>query len=379
VDSIVFVQIALCHKNENTMEKKRRSFHGIKTLILIILCLTISSCHGQVDSKSKEEKHESLTSNSTEAKNIEDPLFYIDGQLCQHLREIFQDSKGNLWFGTNVYDLMMYNGDILKYISKKEGFNGGRVTGIVEDSIGDIWFATSSGLYKYDGESFVVFNEENGLLNNEIWSLYLDSKGIFWIGHNDGLSRFDGKVFENIVVPKPEVQEPKTIYSADRITGIVEDKEGNLWLGTDGYGICKYDGENFTHFTIKNGLCDNTIYELMVDSNNNIWIGTFWGGVSKFDGKEFTNFTKNKVIIGDEVGGFFEDDNGDIWFGVENNVVYKYDGTSFSHYYKEEGLDASILSIYKDKESRFWFGGWGGLFRYDGKFFTSVTKDGPWE
>jgi len=45
-----------------------------------------------------------------------------------HLRKIFQDSKGNLWFGTNVYDLMMYDGDTLRYITKKEGFSGGRVT-----------------------------------------------------------------------------------------------------------------------------------------------------------------------------------------------------------------------------------------------------------
>ena len=169
------------------------------------------------------------------------------------------------------------------------------------------------------------------------------------------------------------------VYSADRITGIVEDKEGNLWFGTDGFGICKYDGKTVANFTTENGLCGNAIYELMVDSKGNIWIGTFWGGVSKYDGEKFTNYTKDGVISGVEVSGFFEDGNGDIWFGVENNGVYKYDGNSFSHYYKEEGLDASVLSIYRDKKNRFWFGGWGGLFRYDGKSFSSVTKDGPWK
>lgn len=354
-------------------------FNKIEFLIVMTLSIMISSCNGQVDTKSKLKNNQLIIPQLNNADDIKDPLFYIDGQLCQHLRKIFQDSKGNLWFGTNVYGLMMYNGDTLKYITKKEGFSGGRVTGIVEDSTGDLWFSTGFGLNKYDGKSFTVFTEKDGLSNSEIWSMLIDRNGIIWIGHNEGLSRFDGKGFESIVVPKSQVKEPNTIYSANRITGIVEDNEGNLWLGTDGYGICKYNGENFTHFHMENGLCDNTIHELMVDSKGNIWIGTFWGGVSKLDGKKFTNYTKDGVISGVEVCGFFEDDNGDIWFGVENNGVYRYDGNSFSHYYKEEGLDASVLSIYRDKESRFWFGGWGGLFRYDGQSFTSVTINGPWK
>ena len=130
---------------------------------------------------------------------------------------------------------------------------------------------------------------------------------------------------------------------------------------------------------MENGLCDNSIYELMIDSKDNLWIGTFWGGVSKYDGKEFINYTKEGVVNGVEVSGFFEDNNGDIWFGVEHNGVYKYDGNSFRNYYKMEGLNASILSIYRDKENRFWFGGWGGLYRFDGKYFSSVTKAGPWK
>lgn len=314
-----------------------------------------------------------------ETHKVRDALFFIDGQLCQHLRKIFQDSKGNLWFGTNIYDLMKYDGDTLTYITEKEGFSGGRVTGIVEDSIGHVWFATSAGLNKFDGKSFTVFTEEEGLLNAEIWSLIIDSKGIFWIGHNEGLSRFDGKEFKNISIPKPQVDTNSTIYSPDRIIGIAEDKEGNLWLGTDGFGICRYDGRSFTHYTTIDGLADNAIHEILLDSKGLLWIGTYWGGLSKFDGKKFTNFTKDGAISGVEVSAFFEDSNGDIWFGVENNGVYKYDGENFTHYGQELFSKGSILSIYKDRENRFWFGGWGGLFRYDKESFTAVTEDGPWE
>jgi ligand-binding sensor domain-containing protein len=357
--------------------KMDKPLYKMKMLTIAVLLIMMSSCTGQVESKS--ESNTPLVVGSAKADEFKDPLFYIDGQLCQHLREIYQDRKGNLWFGTNVYDLMMYDGDELVYITEKEGFSGGRVTGIAEDSAGNIWFATGFGLNKYDGKSFTIFTDKDGLANSEIWSLHIDSKGIIWIGHNEGLSRFDGEIFERIVIPKPQVEEPNTVYSPNRITGISEDNAGNLWLGTDGYGISRYDGETFVHFTEADGLCDNTIYDLMRDSKGNIWIGTFWGGVCKYDGETFTNYTKDGIIKGDEAGGFFEDNNGDIWFGVENNGVYRYDGKHFSHYYKEEGLDASVLSIYRDRESRFWFGGWGGLFRYQDDRFSPVTRDGPWE
>jgi len=308
-----------------------------------------------------------------------DPLFFLEGQLCQHLRKIHQDKKGNLWFGTNVYDLMRYDGDTLVIFDEADGLGVGRITGIVEDQAGDLWIGTSGGLNKYDGTTFTNYTEEDGLLNNEIWSLLIDSKGIIWIGTNKGISRFDGTTFTTLPVPKPEVGKTNTIYSYDRITAIVEDNNGNFWFGTDGYGICRYDGKAFTHFTEANGLCDNVIHDMMADTKGNIWIGTYFGGVSKYDGQSFTNPTKDGVISGEEVGGFFEDKTGNIWFAAENHGIYRYDGTSFTHLGKEEGLQTNgILSIYEDRDGRFWFGGWGGLFRYDGTTFISVTKNGPW-
>ena len=172
---------------------------------LIFSFIFVSYCKGQ--DKTSPQQNNPITSiaivkDSVEAQAFTDPLFFIDGQLCQHLRKIFQDSKGNLWFGTNNYNIMRYDGQTLKYFTEADGLDSGRITGIVEDNEGNIWFGTYKGLTKFDGKSFTTYTEEDGLKNNEIWSLIIDSKGMFWIGHNAGISRFDGKEFTSFSISK---------------------------------------------------------------------------------------------------------------------------------------------------------------------------------
>jgi ligand-binding sensor domain-containing protein len=115
-----------------------------------------------------------------------------------------------------------------------------------------------------------------------------------------------------------------------------------------------------------------------------------FGGASKYDpsaehksgGKRFTHFLQDSLVSGVEVSGFYEDESGDIWFPVENHGVYRYDPAdeSFINLGEKEGLITNgILCMMKDREERFWFGGWGGLFRWDGQRFVSVSREGPWD
>ena len=62
---------------------------------------------------------------------------------------------------------------------------------------------------------------------------------------------------------------------------VLEDKQGNLWLGTGGGGITRYNGNGFTHFTTEEGLVGNNIRPMWEDSRGHLWIGTLGGGVSR--------------------------------------------------------------------------------------------------
>ena len=376
--------------------------------MLVFLVAVIHSCKGQEKKNSNsatqiEKESISLSSLKIEHEKNLDPEFMrgdiltpeqgpdgsilpveYEGQLCHWVRNIFEDSSGNLWFGTNHFGIMRYDGKSLEYITDSLGMKTGRINSIVEDSDGNVWFSTYSGLIKFDGQSIDIYSVEIGPVKNDLWGMIIDKEGDFWIGSSDGAVRISGDKVSLITVPKSKVDSPKPVYSHNRVSTIMEDSSGRIWFGTDGYGITIFnkDSESFEFFTTDDGLCDNNVADLLEDSNGNIWIGTMMGGICKYDGQTFTNFTAEGTVEGSEAASLYKDSNGNIWFAAENHGVYQYNKQSgeFTNYYKNDGLKSGgILSILEDNSGRFWFGGFMGLFRYNGKSFVTVTKDGPWE
>jgi len=151
-----------------------------------------------------------------------------------------------------------------------------------------------------------------------------------------------------VIAGLPEIVLAKDAYSKDNnsqsfssfsklqgmrhnsVSCIRQDKVGNLWIGTLGGGLSKFDGKYFTHYTINEGLSNNDVRALLLDKNGTLVIGTNGGGVSFFDGKFFTNFTKKEGLNSNNVYSIAEDRFGNIWFATSDGVC-KYDGKYFTH------------------------------------------------
>ncbi len=352
-------------------------------LILIVLALQISPCKGQVKEKSVNEKIENDVTSQPLILNQRTTFPQIhtnlNGMVSEFVRAMYQDKRGNYWFGTNGNGIIRYDGQTLEKVVAEQNQNWVSVREIVEDKIGNIWFGTSSGLVKYDGEKFTTFSTEVGLQNEEIWGLTVDNNGLIWVGSIGGISHFDGKKFTPFLLPETMVENPEHMLSGKLVKKFVEDKSGTMWLVTDGNGIFKYKNGEFIHLTTKNGLTDNSVADLLEDKQGNIWIGTFYGGVSKFDGKTFTNFTTDGIIEGVETYNFCEDSNGNIWFSAENFGVYRYDGANFTQFTTEDGLTTNgVQSIFEDIKGQLWFGTWQGISLYDGQKFMNAKDKEPW-
>ena len=96
----------------------------------------------------------------------------------------------------------------------------------------------------------------------------------------------------------------------------MQDKLGNIWFGTYGGGVTRYDGSTFTHFTEKEGLSNNFVVSMLEDRNGDLWFGTIKGGVTKYDGSRFAHFTEKEGLSNNVVMSMAEDRLGNLWFGT---------------------------------------------------------------
>lgn len=148
------------------------------------------------------------------------------------------------------------------------------------------------------------------------------------------------------------------------------DKQGNMWFGTDGGGVSRYDGLSFKNFSTKEGLTNNHITCIFQDSKNNMWFGTFGGGVSYYNGIKIVNFTTKDGLVSDIVNTLFEDHEQNLWLGCStglcklNNAITSSDNNfKFSKCNMPLSLkDRSVLSIIQDTSETLWIGTHGGIY-----------------
>jgi streptogramin lyase len=129
-----------------------------------------------------------------------------------------------------------------------------------------------------------------------------------------------------------------------------EDKNGNLWFGTLGAGVSRYDGKSFTTFTIAQGLVSNVIYGIYADKNGNVWFSSPQG-VSRYDGRTFTNYTTSQGLASNVVIAIIQDRNGNLWFGTSGGLS-RFDPhtKSFKNFTTAEGLpDNYVMHLLEDR------------------------------
>ena len=244
-----------------------------------------------------------------------------DGLASNVILSSFQDSKGNMWFGTafNGVSMLPKGATKFKSYTVKDGLANEMVYTIAEDKNGNMWFGTKAGATRFNPNTneFRNFTETDGLGGNHIYRIFKDSKGLLWIGALGGnLCVYDGASFKKF--GEEDGLKQKFILC------INEDKSGNLWFGCYGGGLFKYDGKTFTNYTKQQGLKTESPYAITIDNNNNIWIGDN-RGVEKFDVKQnkFYHYGKNEGFLGIECNpnAACTDRSGNLWFGTIMGAV----------------------------------------------------------
>jgi ligand-binding sensor domain-containing protein len=179
---------------------------------------------------------------------------------------------------------------------------------------------------------------------------------------------------------KPAVEAGVTVSRlGDSIWQVYQDRKNNLWFGSNGQGVFRYDGKTIRNFTTKSGLCNDSIRQILEDESGNMYFSTL-GGINKFDGERFTTLHPVK-------SNEWKLEKNDMWFYMlgkrDEHGPYRWDGKNLynlqfpQHFLHDEfyakGINPffspyEIYSIYKDRSGALWFGtSVFGACRFDGK------------
>lgn len=242
----------------------------------------------------------------------------FDGKYARGLNKMLIDSDQRLWIGSQsgmyVYDIRrgQWDDGMNAFLTKWTGKT--IITGIAEDNSRTIWITTDgAGLFLYDKQDSsmtrVVSGDgnRNGISSDGLFCLHIDYDQIVWIGtfrHGLDFYRKSSKVFRLIH------NDPGSSggLSTSDVNCFLEDPSGNIWIGTNGGGINIYDRRSgqYRYLTGENsGLSSNVIVSLCMDHRNNIWAGTYYGGLNRYDpstGKVtvYKNDTGNPASLSDD-------------------------------------------------------------------------------
>jgi ligand-binding sensor domain-containing protein len=352
--------------------------------LMVILSFIFYSCVGQITEsipvkiiKVHKDSIHLIAELQPEYRNSVHDKDYQGNQISDVIRTVFQDGKGDLWFGTQN-GLARHDKNGLDYFVLK-AYNGQEVTihAILEDKIGNIWIGYNRGIAKFDGMYFTMYYENDTKKIGSLCSMAMDKKGMLWVGTTQGVYTFDGEKFSPFEIPEGKINPDAGVSTTKMIHSIMEDSKGKMWFSTNG-GVYIYDGTSLKNLSEKDGLQSNYAGQIIESKDGNFWIKTS-KGICKYDGHKVINISKNLLKQDEGIGFIFEDKNGTLWFNANRRDIYRYSNKVFTKIEtKENEAQPFPFTIYQDKQDRLWFVGFKGAYRLENNKFINVNRHGPW-
>ena len=245
---------------------------------------------------------------------------------------------------------------------------------IYEDLEGYLWFGGGNGLFRYDGKKFEKMQRTAGLGERSVNAIAQDSQGQFLFGYwekGTPKNREDirisplklvyqqGEQFQTIFADRTHIE--KAHFSLTRCIGtVIVRRNDEVWFhlssrnfSDNNKGFARWHPEDGLKFYgIENGLIDDRVTDLLLDRNGNLWIAT-QGGLACFDGNTFRTFTPEDGLPNNRIHCVYEDRKGHLYLGTDGGVVH-YDGQLFQTI-KSPHI-GSVFQILEDRDGAFWFG-----------------------
>jgi ligand-binding sensor domain-containing protein/signal transduction histidine kinase len=288
----------------------------------------------------------------------------IDSHRIYH---VFQDRKGAVWFCTISGLARQANGSIERLQPYGPGGHG--VLRVYEDPEGNLWVAGSTSAQSTGGIFRVSGTKLESLAPNiQVRAISADREGNLWLGTNgEGLLRFKDRPIRLFTKPDGLPNNvPMTVLSK---------RDGSVWVGNNCGGLSVFNGERFKTYDEKDGLANSCVWALAEGKDGELWVGTWGGGIFRFAENHFEQFTNARQgLANDIVRAIMVARDGSLWIATDGGLSHMADGR-FQNYSTADGLSSNhILNVYQDHHGGIWVGTSGGINRMTGERFTPVLS-----
>ena len=308
----------------------------------------------------------------------------------RNVRSLHLDTHGRMWVGFQGESLALFNLSDESYTMLDARFDASRISSIMEDQNGVVWFGTNSGLARLnDADTTFDFfwhhdNDPFSLADDYVLCLFEDEAQTIWCGTNaGGISAFHRTLGRfNHIADDGDIG--LSLPHSTKVFGFEEDGKGNIWVATLGGGIASFDLNRSTskHYLKEQNQNHNSILCLEYTSDERIWLGSYGGGVNSLNlktGAFSEPIGRAEGLPSSTILSLVADPHDNLWIGTYKGLSYYdrikdtiYTIASDTEILNQDGKSSylpssQITCIYLQKGGVLWMGTEGGVVRYNSK------------
>src|ERR1700722_18058563 len=269
----------------------------------------------------------------------------------RYIHKIEEARNGRLLSTTNLGFVEWDGSRVIEHPETTTALHAEDVFQVLEDRSGVIWYCTKKGIFRQSGDSMKRFLPDPTGTKNGALHMYEDAKGDIWFLTASGLFR---ACSDSLEIVAPEI-DGRTMTA---------DRDGNLWVGTNGAGLIRFKNRTFRTFTKADGLPNNVVMTVLAATDGKLWVGNNCGGLAFFDGSRFHTYDEKDGLTNSCVNALAEDSKHDLWVGTSGGGVFRFHAGHFQAFTKADGLGSdTVTCIVSARDGSLWIGTTGGLTR----------------